>query len=97
MQPQTFASIDDFMRTDFNDENACVVADVHFPERKAVDLPMRLENSGHHLPVIFVTANDTADTRAVAQRNGAAAYFSKPVDAQALLDAIRWALARQHH
>jgi DNA-binding NarL/FixJ family response regulator len=33
--------------------------------------------------------------RDLAQRFGAAGYFRKPVDDQALLDAISWALNRQ--
>ena len=95
MQPRTFASVEDFMSSDFSDENACVVSDVQFPGRSGLELPVMLGRAGHHLPIIFVTAHDTAETRDLAQRFGAAGYFSKPVDDQALLDAIRWALSGQ--
>lgn len=96
MQPRTFASVEDFMRSDFEDENACVVSDVQFPGKSGLDLPVLLGRAGHHLPVIFVTAHDTAETRDLAQRFGAAGYFRKPVDDQALLDAIAWAISGQH-
>jgi FixJ family two-component response regulator len=97
MRPRTFASVEDFLCAEVEDENACVVSDVQFPGKSGLELPVLLGRAGHHLPVIFVTAHDTPETRDRAQRYGAAAYFSKPVDDQALLDAIRWALSGQEH
>ena len=93
MQPRTFASVEDFMRSDFSDENACVISDVQFTGKSGLELPVLLGRAGHHLPVIFVTAHDTPETRDMAQRFGAAGYFRKPVDDQALLDAIAWAIS----
>jgi FixJ family two-component response regulator len=57
-----------------------------------LELPVLLGRAGHILPVIFVTAHDSPETRDLAQRFGAAGYFRKPVDDQALLDAVAWAL-----
>jgi FixJ family two-component response regulator len=94
MQPRTFASVEEFMQAEFTDENACVISDVQFPGTSGLDLPLLLSRAGRQLPVIFVTAHDTPETRDRAQRIGAAAYFRKPVDDQALLDAIAWALSR---
>jgi FixJ family two-component response regulator len=93
MQPQTFASVDDLMSSKITDENACVISDVAMPGTSGLELPSLLATAGLRLPVIFITANDTPETRSLAQRAGAAAYFRKPVDDQALLDAIAWALA----
>jgi FixJ family two-component response regulator len=95
MQPQTFASVEDFMRSEVSDENACVVSDIRFPGTSGLDLPVLLSRAGRRLPVIFLTGQDTDETRQYAQRMGAAAYFRKPVDDQALLDAIVWALGPQ--
>jgi FixJ family two-component response regulator len=95
MRPRTFASVEDLMRSDFTDQNACVVSDVRLPGKSGLELPVLLGRSGHHLPVIFVTAHDSAETRDLAQRLGAASYFRKPVDDQALLDAISWAVSAQ--
>jgi CheY-like chemotaxis protein len=44
------------------------------------------------LPFILLTANDEEETRREARSAGAAAFFRKPVDAEALLDTIRWAI-----
>ena len=58
MQPRTFAAIEDFLGSDFTDENACVVCDVQMPKVSGLELPVLLDRAGHHLPVIFVTAQD---------------------------------------
>jgi FixJ family two-component response regulator len=92
MQPRTFASVEDFLGSEFSDENACVISDVRMPGTSGLELPGLLTRAGYHLPVIFITAHDTQETRDIAQRAGATAYFRKPVDEQALLDAIAWAL-----
>lgn len=93
MHPRTYACVEDLLRSDLHDDNACVVTDVQFPGISGLDLPHLLETAGLRIPVIFVTAHDTQETRDMAQQAGAAAYFRKPVDAQALLDAIAWAIA----
>jgi FixJ family two-component response regulator len=96
MQPRTFASVEDFIHSEFTDKNACVISDVQFPGKSGLELPVLLGRAGHHLPVIFVTAHDTPETRDLALRFGASAYFRKPVDDQALLDAIAWAIGGKH-
>ena len=94
MQPQTFASVEDFMRADLSDENACILSDVRMPGISGLELPALLARADRHLPVIFTTAHDTPENREIAQRAGASAYLRKPVDDQALLDAIHWALSK---
>jgi len=65
------------------------------PGGSGLELPTLLETTGRKLPVIFVTAHDTPETREHALRVGAAGYFRKPVDELALLDAIAWALQQR--
>jgi FixJ family two-component response regulator len=92
MEPRTFASVEDFVASQFSDQNACVISDVQFPGKSGLELPALLVRAGHHLPVIFVTAHDTPETRDAAVRGGASGYFRKPVDDQALLDAIAFSI-----
>jgi FixJ family two-component response regulator len=92
MLPRTFASVDEFMRTALVDANACVISDVRMPGTSGLELPCLLTRAGRTLPVILVTAHDTQEVRDHARRVGAAAYFRKPVDDQALLDAITLAV-----
>lgn len=70
----------------------CVIADVRMPGISGLELPALLKRERFNASVIFVTAADTEETRRLARESGAVAYFQKPVDDQALLDAIEWAL-----
>jgi FixJ family two-component response regulator len=92
MLPRTFPSVDEFMRAELSDADACVISDVRMRGTSGLELPSLLARAGRRLPVILVTAHDTPETRDNARRVGAAAYFRKPVDDQALLDAIAGAL-----
>lgn len=89
----TFSSIDEFLGVDISAEQACVIADVHMPGASALELPSRLSRRGLDLPVIFVTAEDTEQTRERVRRAGGVSYFRKPVDDQALIDAINWVIS----
>ncbi len=97
MQPQTFCTVEEFLSAKVTDENACIVSDIKMPGSSGLALPGLLVQAGRRLPVIFITAHDTAETRDTAQRVGAAGFFRKPVDGQALLDAIEWALGKPPH
>ena len=44
------------------------------------------------MPIIFLTALDSNELRKQAKQAGAVAYLRKPVDDQALIDTIHWAL-----
>ena len=90
---QRFASVDDFLATPGPSQSGCVISDIRMPGRSALDLPASLVDSRCSMPVIFITADDTPEHRAAAKRVGAAGYFRKPVDDQALLDVIVWALS----
>ncbi len=95
MEAQTFASGGDFLKSKFRDQKACMVADVRMPGMSGLELHQKLIERGFKLPVIFITGFDTAETRSQANKIGAIGYFRKPVDDQALLDAIQWALSSQ--
>lgn len=93
LEARTFASADAFLKAGCPAENACVVADVRMQGMSGLALQRELRKAGSPLHIIFVTAQDTEETRAEAARAGAVALFVKPVDDQALLDAIHWALS----
>jgi CheY-like chemotaxis protein len=68
--------------------NACMVVDVNLPEMSGSDLCSALAASGRGLPAILITGrNDIATQRLIAKAQVVASLF-KPVDEQALLDAI---------
>ncbi|MEO5917292.1 MAG: response regulator [Luteolibacter sp.] len=89
---ESFDSADQFLaRTDLA-ENACIVADMALIGMSGLELQQELNARHYRFPVIFLTAEDSEEIRNVARNAGAAGFFRKPVDTQALLDAIDWAL-----
>lgn len=89
---EAFASAEDFLATADGGGAACVVADTRLPGMSGLDLIRHAAAVFPGLPFILVTANDEEETRREARAAGAAAFFRKPVDAEALLDTIRWAI-----
>jgi FixJ family two-component response regulator len=57
-----------------------------------LELKQKLAERGIIIPVIFLTAFDSNEIRQHARQAGAAGYLRKPVDDQALLDTIHWAI-----
>lgn len=95
MDVESFASGQEFLDSDYRDQNACLIVDVQIPGMSGMELQQKLVGKGSKLPVIFITAFDTEEIRDQAKKAGAAGYFQKPVDDQALLDSIQWALSSQ--
>ena len=87
-----FASAGEFFQSDYETTNSCLVVDAKMPGSSGLDMLARLRKESVGIPVIVVTAHDDADTRSDAEEAGAIGFFRKPVDADALLDAITWAL-----
>lgn len=94
IEAQTFSCVEEFLNARVTDANACVVSDIVMPGTSGLELPNKLAHSGRKLPIIFITAHDSKELRNRAQSIGAVALFRKPVDGQALLDAIAWAVNR---
>ena len=95
IRARTFASAHDFLIAVVPLDGACVISDVKMHGMTGLELCQRLHNAGVHVSFIFVTAFDTDAARAEAKQAGAIAYFRKPVDDQALIDAIEWALSHE--
>ena len=93
MDVQTFASGREFLDSNYRNQNACLIVDIKMPGMSGIELQQKLVAKGSELPVVFITAFDTEEMRGEAKKAGAAGYFRKPVDDQALLDSIQWALS----
>jgi FixJ family two-component response regulator len=95
MDVETFVSVQEFLAFKYRDRDACMIVDIKLHGKSGLELPEKLRDIGSPLPVIFITGFDTPETREQAKRCGAVGYFRKPIDDQALLDSIQWALTRQ--
>lgn len=89
---ETYSSLDEFLGKPFKKEDACILMDICMPGTTGFDLQRRLAESGTTIPVIVVSASDDHQVRDIARKLGATLFFRKPVDDQAILDAITWAI-----
>ena len=88
---RAFASAEEFLDGFDPETSGCLVLDARMPGMSGEELQAELAARGVGLPVIVVSADADLDSRREANRMNAAAFFRKPVDGSALLDAIDWA------
>lgn len=75
-------------------ETACLVLDVAMPELDGLELQRRLSHQGILIPIIFLTGHGDIPMSVRAIKAGATDFLTKPVDATALVRAVRTALRR---
>ena len=85
---ETFSSGAEFLESLKEHQPDCIVLDWHMPQVGGSLVQARLAEAGIRLPTVVITGHDSDETRERALAGGAAAYLRKPVDDQALLDAI---------
>ena len=95
LEVETFSSGAEFLESAQTQLPDCVVLDLHMPETNGFEVQTRLVEAGVHLPVIIITGHDSPESHERALALGAVSYFRKPVDGEALLDAIAVATARE--
>jgi FixJ family two-component response regulator len=89
---RAFAPADEFLQSGNLSQRACIVLDIQMRGLTGFDLQEELAAKEIRIPTIAVSALDDSETRERARKLGAAAFFRKPVDGQALIDAIHWAM-----
>lgn len=85
-------SLETLLAQDLPGAGAVILADVATVRDASGGLPIRLHGSAARLPVIYTTDYDTTAMLGEARRLGAAGYFRRPLDQQALVDAILFAV-----
>jgi FixJ family two-component response regulator len=90
---ETYTSAEEFLRSGLQPDVGCLVLDIQMPGMTGLDLLVHLATSGVTLPVIIMTARVDEQTRHHAEQAGVVAYLCKPFEEDALLEAIRRALA----
>ena len=71
----------------------CLVSDIRMPQMSGLQLQDELTRRGIQLPVVFVTAHGDVPLAVEAMRKGASNFLEKPFSEDALIDALRTALA----
>jgi len=95
LRGSTFATVAEFLEEPKEAVDCCLLVDIRMAGMAGADFRRMLRERGIRMPVIAVSASDDTGVREEARQLGAVLFFRKPVDDQALLDAIWWALSRQ--
>jgi FixJ family two-component response regulator len=85
------SSIEDLLQKDLASSRVALLVDVRTARLFEASLHEQLLARGLTMPVIYLTDCDTDRQRRKLRNQGAAGYFRKPVDQQALVDAITFA------
>jgi FixJ family two-component response regulator len=93
MAVKTFEAAEDLLKCQLREQNTCLISDIKLKGLSGLELKQKLAEREVKIPVIFLTAFDSNEIRQQAKQAGAAGFFRKPVDDQALLDTIQWSLS----
>jgi two-component system response regulator FixJ len=94
MVAHVHASARGFLDKISNLDRGCVVTDVRMPGMSGLELLRELRARSLNLPVIVLTGEADVAMAVEALKNGAAEFIEKPFGDQAILLAVRAALAR---
>ena len=93
MKVRTYESAGAFLAAVPGIASGCIVTDVRMPEMSGIELLRRLKELRVALPVIVITGHGDVPLAVEAMKAGAADFIEKPFDDDAILGAIRAALA----
>jgi DNA-binding NtrC family response regulator len=86
---KTFESGEEFLATARPNMPSCLVLDVNLPGLNGLELQQELVKTPPQVPIIFLTGHGDIPMTVRAVKAGAANFLTKPVDDEALLNAIR--------
>jgi FixJ family two-component response regulator len=92
----TFESAETFLRSGHLHDTSCLIVDVQMPGMNGLELQSHLAAAGCGMPIIFITAYESNDSRQRALQAGAAAFLGKPFSDEQLLQTIRSAIRSFH-
>lgn len=95
LQAKTYESAVDFLEAG-EPAPGCIVTDVRMPDMNGLELTRRLKERGVTQPVVMITGHGDVPLAVEAMKAGVVDFLEKPFDDEALLAAIRSALASDH-
>jgi FixJ family two-component response regulator len=93
-KPETFASAQEFLNHPRALVPSCLVLDLSLPGLNGLELQKQLSAEHIDMPIIFITGHGDVPKSVQAMKAGALEFFTKPLDNNALIGAIRTALER---
>ena len=92
-QPETFESAQEFLAHPRAQVPSCLVLDIALPGLNGLQLQERIAADRADMPIIFITGYGDIPTTVKAMKAGAVEFLTKPLSQDALLSAIKNALA----
>ena len=89
-----YESATDFLQNGALSEPGCLLLDIDMPGLSGMQLQEHLAKAKDNMPIVFLTGQGSIATSVRAIKGGAEDFLSKPVQKDALLDAIERAMAR---
>lgn len=89
---ETFDSAEALLAREHAPAPACLVLDVNLPDLDGLALQRRLTEAGQAFPILFLTGHGDVPTSVRAMKAGASDFLQKPVKAEVLLAAVRFAI-----
>lgn len=90
----TFSSPERFLRQHDSAAPGCVILDLAMPGLSGLEVQDALAAAGRARPIIFLSGRANVPVTVQAMKHGAADFLTKPVERQALVQAVRTALTR---
>ena len=94
LQPETFASAQEFLDRPRVSTPSCLVLDISLPGLNGLELQKRVAAERTDMPIIFITGHGDIPMSVGAMKAGAVEFLTKPFNDEVLLAAIREALER---
>ena len=89
LQADVFASAEEFLNSDYQHNNECLILDVRMPGMSGLQLQEQLASAKCDIPIIFITAHvSDTEARTRALQSGAVDFLIKPFSEEALLNDV---------
>jgi FixJ family two-component response regulator len=85
---ESYKSAEQFLGSGALSRTSCIITDVEMRQMSGLGLLQHLKNSHCTVPVIIITGKPSARSEAFYLESGAAGFFRKPVDGDALVELI---------
>ncbi len=92
LKAETFATPQEFLRSQRPDAPSCLILDVELPGVSGLDFQRELASAGICIPIIFITGYGNIPMTVKAMKSGAVEFLPKPFRDEDLLNAIHQAL-----
>jgi FixJ family two-component response regulator len=85
---ESYESAEHFLGSGVLSRTSCIITDVEMRQMSGLGLLQYLKNSNYTVPVIIISGKPSERSEAFYLESGAAGFFRKPVDGDALVELI---------